>query len=265
MAKHFLTNPTKLIASLAIMTCLCLLFLSSNYTISEAKAAYTVTDDTAIMAALDNHIQDIYYGSGLQNKGLSYNVFKFAITGYYNMQREGTGNVRNKKIAIIDYTKPSGEKRFYLVDVPNRSVLHYTWVAHGKNSGLVYARRFSNQHNSYKSSLGFYKAESTYYGNFGYSLRLEGLESGFNSNAKSRAIVMHGAPYVGDSFVRKHGRVGHSWGCPALPLEENRQIIDHIKSGGSIFAYSGDMSYLNTSQYLNFYKAARYYYKSNGW
>ena len=252
-------NPSKQV----IITCLILAFLcfvpfKLDSSGSKAAANYNAADQ-GMMSMLENHIQDIYYGSGLSSKGLSYHIFKFAITGYYNTKREGLTAKHKKQLTIIDFSKPSSEKRLYVIDLGTNRILNHTWVAHGKNSGLVYARRFSNYHNSYQSSLGFFKTENTYYGNFGYSLRIDGLDVGFNHNAKDRSIVIHGAPYVGYEFVKRHGSSGLSWGCPALPLEENRQIIDRIKMGSCLFAYSDNLDYLNSSKHLNFYTAAQYY------
>ena len=262
MKDSFYTSSKQIIITSFILASLCFVPFKLDTSGSQALASYTAADQ-GMMSILENHIQDLYYGLGLSSQGLSYHIFKFAMTGYYNTKREGLTAKDKQQLTIIDFSKPSSEKRLYVIDLSINRILNHTWVAHGKNSGLVYARRFSNYHNSYQSSLGFFKTENTYYGNFGYSLRIDGLDVGFNHNAKDRSIVIHGAPYVGYEFVKKHGSSGLSWGCPALPLEENRQIIDRIKMGSCLFAYSDDLNYLNSSKHLNFYTAAQYYSSIN--
>lgn len=216
-------------------------------------------DSATAMALFEEHIKGIYDEAGLQQKGLNYSIFKYAITGYYNMLRENKLSQNRQHLTVIDFRKPSNEKRLYTIDLATRRVLHHTWVAHGKNSGLIYAQRFSNNPESLQSSLGFYKTDNTYNGQHGYSLYLDGMESGFNHHARSRAIVMHGADYVTQQFIAEHGRAGRSWGCPAVPLGEHTAIIDNIKWGNCLFVYNDDLNYLNNSAYLNLPKAADYF------
>ncbi len=211
----------------------------------------------------DNHIKNLYQECSLAAKELSYNTFKLAMTGFYNLKKEGHLGANKSHLAIIDFTKPSNEKRLFILDVDNRKLAFNTYVAHGKNSGLVYAERFSNSHESLQSSLGFYKTDETYIGQHGYSLRLDGLDRGYNENARSRAIVMHGASYVGESFVKQHGRTGLSWGCPAVSDEESQEIIDYLKSGNCMFIYGNNIDYLNSSKYLNFNSAVDFFAKAN--
>ncbi len=142
-------------------------------------------------------------------------------------------------ITIIDMTKASTEKRLWVINTNNDSVLINTYVAHGKNSGDNYAVRFSNVPHSLMTSEGFYLTLNTYIGSHGYSLRLRGLEKDKNSNAEKRAIVMHGAWYVSEDFIKQYGRLGRSWGCPAVPDEEAKKIIDLIKNGSLLFIYTG--------------------------
>ena len=207
-------------------------------------------------ALFESHIRTLYDEIGLQSKGLDYNLFKFALSGYYNMQCENTIMPHKQRIAIADFRKASQEKRLYVVDLGTRRLLHHTWVAHGRNSGLVYAQKFSNEPSSLQSSLGFYKTTNTYSGQHGYSLYLEGVEAGFNDQARSRAIVMHGADYITPEYIAEHGRAGRSWGCPSIPYGEHTAIIDNLKSGNCLFIYSDQLSYLNQSKLLNFQKAA---------
>jgi hypothetical protein len=148
---------------------------------------------------------------------------------------------------IIDYSKPSTEKRLFVLDLWNEKIICHTYVAHGKNSGENYATVFSNENESHKSSLGFYKTRRTYYGKHGYSLRLQGLEKGINDMVAQRAIVVHGANYVSEEFIKTHGRLGRSHGCPAVPMDKHKEIIAKIKNGTSLFIYANDKDYRNKS------------------
>jgi hypothetical protein len=176
-----------------------------------------------------------------------FDVFNTAILGCRKID-----NLRKKGIlTIIDYSKPSTEKRFYVIDIENKKLIYRCLVAHGKNSGDIYAKDFSNKLESLKSSLGFYLTAETYKGDHGYSLRLVGLEKGINDNARVREIVIHGADYVSEDFIRKYGRLGRSWGCPALPTELSKEIIDKISNGSCLFIYGSDTFYRENSVFLN--------------
>ena len=123
-------------------------------------------------------------------------------------------------------------------------------VAHGQGSGDNLASVFSNEPETHASSLGLFATEDTYVGKNGYSLRLKGLDRGFNHRAQERAIVMHGAPYVSDDFIRAHGRLGRSWGCPALREGVAREVIDRVRGSGLLFAYYPNQDWLKSSRYL---------------
>jgi hypothetical protein len=153
-------------------------------------------------------------------------------------------------LTVIDYSKPSTEKRLWVFDMRTREVLYEELVAHGMGTGDNMATSFSNTADSHKSSLGLFVTEGTYVGKNGYSLRLDGLDAGFNDRARERAIVMHGAPYVSASFAQAQGRLGRSWGCPALREDVARQLIDKVKGGNLVFSYYPDANWLKTSQYL---------------
>jgi hypothetical protein len=153
-------------------------------------------------------------------------------------------------LTVIDYSRPSTEPRLYVLDVARGALLHREWVAHGKYSGANYTRRFSNDLGSRRSSLGLFVTRDTYVGRHGRSLRLEGLEPGVNDRAFERAIVVHGASYVGPRFIAKHGRLGRSWGCPALAPEVAQRVIDRIRDGTPVFAYYPDRRWLESSRYL---------------
>lgn len=151
-------------------------------------------------------------------------------------------------LTIIDYSKPSTEKRLWVVDLKQMKVLFNTVVAHGRGTGEHIAEFFSDVSGSHQSSLGVFKTGDVYHGNHGQSLNLHGLEKGFNGNAYSRRIVIHGAHYV--SHNRK-GRLGLSHGCPALSEQEAPEIIKHIKNGSLVFAYYPNKQWLDQSRYLN--------------
>ncbi len=154
-------------------------------------------------------------------------------------------------LTVIDYSRPSVERRLWVFDLRDGSLLFRELVAHGRNTGENMATRFSDLMNSRQSSIGLFVTEDTYVGTNGYSLRLDGLERGFNANARERAIVMHGAPYVHAQLAATQGRIGRSWGCPALREAVARQVIDTIRGGGVIFSYYPDSNWLNSSRFLN--------------
>jgi hypothetical protein len=174
-------------------------------------------------------------------------LLQAAMTGYHR-----TDSLRKKNIlTIMDMTRPSSAERFYVIDVDHRKLLYRCLVAHGRNSGDEFAKSFSDRSGSLQSSLGFYLTAETYYGKHGYSLKLDGLEKGFNANARSREIVIHGADYVSREFIRKYGRLGRSWGCPALPEELSEEIIDSISNGSCLFIYAEDETYLRSSAFIS--------------
>jgi len=154
-------------------------------------------------------------------------------------------------LTVIDYSRPSTARRLWVFDMHTQALLYEELVAHGKNSGDNMATRFSNDLDSHQSSIGLYLTEDSYVGKNGYSLRLRGLDEGFNDRASERAIVMHGAPYVNDDIARTMGRLGRSWGCPALREGVARVIIDRVKETGLLFAYYPDSAWLKSSKYLN--------------
>lgn len=160
------------------------------------------------------------------------------------------GYIKQKVMTIIDYSMPSSKKRMWVVDMYSKKVLYHTLVAHGKHTGGLFATRFSDSPGSRASSLGLFVTENTYIGSKGYSLRLRGLEPGFNDTAHSRAIVVHGAWYATATFAAQHGRLGLSWGCPAVSPRLARPIINDIKGGTLVFAYYPDDHWLKRSEFL---------------
>ena len=163
-----------------------------------------------------------------------------------------SGSIDNPStLTVIDYSRPSTAKRLWVFDLHTPALLYEELVAHGKGSGENLATRFSNELDSHQSSLGLFLTEDTYVGKNGYSLRLRGLDRGFNDRAYERAIVMHGAPYVDGAVAKKQGRLGRSWGCPALREAVARDVIDTIRGGGVIFSYYPDDAWLKRSRFIN--------------
>lgn len=172
----------------------------------------------------------------LAGTGLSREAFDLAVEGYDHLFQKGL--ISNTSVlTIIDYSKPSTAKRFYILDMRAEKILVNTLVAHGRNSGYNYANAFSNEVASYKSSLGFYITGNTYTGANGYSLQLMGCQPGINDKAMERAVVLHGATYVSEAFIRSRGYLGRSQGCPAVPIAEHKRIINIIKNGSCMFFY----------------------------
>lgn len=156
-----------------------------------------------------------------------------------------------QRLAVIDYSLPSTEQRLWVFDLKQRKLLFHELVAHGRNSGENMAVKFSNQNESFATSLGLYRTQSSYVGQNGYSLRMEGLEPGFNDNAFDRAIVIHGAPYVSPVLARVNGRIGRSLGCPAVRPAIAHKLIDSMKDGQLLFSYYPDQRWLKKSSYIN--------------
>jgi len=194
----------------------------------------------------ENDLRAIYLQCGLTND-LSFDIFEKAINGMQKIVE-----LQNKSIiTIVDYSRPSSKKRFFVIDLDNRHVLYKTIVAHGKNSGDYDAKSFSNKPGSLKSCLGFFVTAETYNGKYGYSLFLDGLEPGINDNARKRAIVIHGADFVTSAIIKEYGRLGRSYGCPALPVNVSKPIIDMISKGTCVFIYGNDPEYLKSSKIIN--------------
>lgn len=211
-------------------------------------------------SGLANVIDSLYAGLGLGGV-LDREPFRLAVIGYINLL-DGNSIKKDTPLTIIDYTKPSTEKRMVIIDIPGRSVLRTSLVAHGKNTGENYARSFSDEPNSLMSSFGFFATGETYYGKHEYSLKLYGLEEEFNGNAIERYIVIHGAWYVSEEFIRKYGRLGRSWGCPALPLDSTTDLINLVKGGSCLFIYAGDKDYPEKSALIDEERADTWFFEN---
>ena len=210
-------------------------FTLKNPTKTESKLAKVVLEDNE---------KRLYEEIGLNGK-LNYDVFKTALNGYNKIDGR-----KKELLTIIDYSKPSTEKRFFVIDMDKKELLVYSHVSHGKNSGGNIATSFSNKVSSNKCSLGFFLTENTYIGGNGYSLVLNGLEKGINDKAKDRYIVIHGADYANPKVAKSQGRLGRSLGCPALPRDISKKAIDMIKNGSVLFVYGNDTNYLERSNYV---------------
>ncbi|HEV8504377.1 MAG TPA: murein L,D-transpeptidase catalytic domain family protein [Chitinophagaceae bacterium] len=208
------------------------------------------TKNTIINHAFITDSKVIYDTLQLSTIGLSEKAFDYAYKGYQRLVKKQ--RLANPGILVIcDFSQSSNKKRLYVLDLANNKVLMTSYVAHGRGSGAEYAMRFSNRSRSHQSSLGFYTTSSTYYGEHGLSLRLQGLEPGFNNLAMRRNIVIHGAAYISDEYLNTNKFMGRSYGCPAVPKDECAEIIDLIKNGSCFFVYHPTKRYLQTSKILN--------------
>jgi hypothetical protein len=192
----------------------------------------------------------VYDSLHLDLAGLNRKAFELAKKGLLKLKEQGR-IINDSILSIVDFSQPSSNKRLYVLDLKNYKILYNTFVAHGRNSGREWANSFSNSPRSHKSSLGFYITQEPYEGKKGYSLKLEGIESGINDKAYDRAIVVHGANYVSQSFINAQGFIGRSEGCPAVPVTDAEPIIDCIKDGSCLFIYSPDPYYSHHSSLLN--------------
>ena len=181
--------------------------------------------------------------------GLKADVLRLALAARDAAAKQGLAR-KDELLTVIDYSLPSTAKRLWVFDLETGKVLFNELVAHGKNTGDNYASRFSNNDGSLQTSLGLFRTAGTYQGGNGYSLKLAGLEPGYNDQAERRSVVMHGAPYVSEDFAAAHGRIGRSWGCPALSKAVAAKVIDTIKGGSLVFSYYPDRDWLEHSQFV---------------
>jgi len=223
-----------------------LVILQFSFTVSKKDC---ITKKVITIKPIEISENYLYDSLKLSELGLTRPAFEYAIKGYHYFL--ASGQIANDMvISIIDFSLPSNAKRLFVLDLKNKMLLFNTYVAHGKKSGKQMAVQFSNKPSSYKSSLGFYITSGTYRGKHGYSLKLLGEEEGINDKAEQRAIVMHAAAYVNEKMIHSQGYIGRSEGCPALPVQEHRAIIERIKNGSTLFMYSPDAYYLSHSPIL---------------
>ena len=216
----------------------------------ERKLSVNLAARRAEMRMIIATAWSIYDEMGLEDSGLSRKAFEYAWTGYYKLKKKGLLRKTNI-LSICDFSQSSSNQRLYVIDVHNRRLLYRTFVAHGINSGEEYATSFSNRMESCKSSIGFYVTTGTYVGVNGLSLRINGVDKGYNDNALKRAIVIHGAGYVSQRILSKYGVMGTTFGCPAIPTDMTTQIIPVVKNGSCWFIYYPSKRYAAQSSVLN--------------
>jgi hypothetical protein len=199
-----------------------------------------------------NYYTRFYNALGTNISKPGYEVFAKALTGFFNLK--AANKIKNNLLTIIDFSLSSTVERMWTVDMSKMKVVNYSLVAHGRNSGDEFPREFSNKPSSYQSSLGFYLTDDIYYGRNGMSLYLDGVEPDVNDKARERAIVIHGADYVSRDFIKNAGRLGRSFGCPSIPMDNHEKIISELSGKSCIYIYYPDEKYLNTSGLLNMEK-----------
>jgi hypothetical protein len=198
-------------------------------------------------ALLIRQIQEKY--ALLNEPLLNQEAFRYGMLGYHSLLMRGM--VRNDSLlTIIDFSRPSVDDRLFVINLNLNAIVYKSLVSHGRNSGDLYASRFSNKMQSHQSALGFYITGETYLGGQGYSLQLMGLDTGYNDHSKVRSIVVHAAYYATQDYANRYGRLGRSFGCLALPPAMNAPIVNEIKGGSVVFSYFPDQTYLNRSVIL---------------
>lgn len=248
----------KKIIKTAISIALVNLLIAFVISISAKPLNNTLSDSELF----DSYLSTLYENLQVPEKGSKpgYYLFKRGVIGYYNILANGK-IIENQKLTLIDFRLSSKLKRMWIIDMKENKVLYHRLVAHGKNTGNEYAEYFSNIKNSNQSSLGYYLTGEKYYGKHGLSLRLDGLEKGFNDLARSRAIVIHSANYVNKEFVQNTGRLGRSFGCPAIAPNQHKEIITGLANKSVLFIYYPKPKYEAGTLLNNELKAANYYIK----
>ncbi len=221
-------------------------FVSGN---NVAKAAETVSSAEAV---LSSYIHKLYNVIDFDPKHpLEFDIFDKAYRGYLNLKKADKLNNDKQILTVCDFTQSSNNDRMWIIDLQQHKVLYNTYVAHGAGTGEEFAKQFSNNFDSHQSSLGFYITGETYIGEHGNSLRMHGMDFGFNHNAFDRAIVVHGANYVNDNFIKGNERLGRSWGCPAVDNKLAQPIINTIKGGTCMFIYYPEKTYMRSAYWMN--------------
>lgn len=243
----------KLLASLALVSALSTSFINRENFETETVENKAVSVVKSISEIKENAVSSTEFFSTIDFSGINQlnpEVFEKAYKGFQKLKAAGKLPQESQILSIVDFSLSSNTKRLWIIDLNSKKVLFNSLVAHGKNTGDEFATNFSNNRNSLQSSLGFYVTDDTYFGGNGYSLRLHGMDKGWNDAALERAVVMHGAKYVSEQFAAQHKRIGRSWGCPAVPSELAQQIIDTVKGKQCLFLYYPDQNYLSSSEWL---------------
>ena len=244
----------------------CLLSFTLLDDVNLASSKGTDTDgESAEVEACDNQVIEYFYTSSDRFKVYcdslytkvftdanrpSRKVFDYAMKGYAYY---ATQDLLSKKniVSFIDYSLSANVKRFWVIDLKKTKLLFHELVAHGRNTGEEFARKFSNIESSFQSSLGFFVTGEIYSGKHDLSIRMNGLEKRFNGNALQRGIVIHGADYVSESFIKANKRLGRSLGCPAVSENVISSLSSTISNGTCLFAYYPQKTYLKTSAALH--------------
>jgi hypothetical protein len=235
----------RILGGVGLVIIACALTLISWKPIEKKPALYAfkATDST-----INESFKSIYDSAELSETGLSFALFERAATGFYNLRSDGKATTNKSVLSIVDFDQNSTEKRLWIIDLDKKELILNTWVAHGEFSGADKASHFSNAVQSLKSSIGFYITGEKYYGKHGLSLRLDGMDDAFNSNARKRAIVVHGAEYVSQGTINALGRLGRSQGCPAVPQNQVKTVVTAMEGKTVLFINNTDEFY--TSKYL---------------
>ncbi len=231
-----------------ILTVIAVLFVSFAFTTIDNSSTSEIPSPkiTTENLSIDEEIRQLYDVFSENNTNVpNLESFKNAILGYKKLSDKNL--VEKKILTIVDFTLSSTNKRLWVLDMKNNEVLFHTLVAHGKNTGGEFATKFSNTVNSLQSSLGFFVTGETYFGGNGYSLFIDGMEKEFNSKARERYVVVHGAEYANPDFISRRGMLGRSYGCPALPTALTKEIIDVIKDKSVLYIHSSDKKYSENS------------------
>lgn len=221
--------------------------MSVSYFVPKTETASVALKNNILVDGVDSNVENIYNNLRASSYELpKFESFKEALDGFYKLKAQGL--VGKNIITLIDFSLSSNTKRLWVIDLDSSSILIHSLVAHGRNTGDEFAESFSNSAESYKSSLGFYVTAEVYNGKHGKSLRLDGVEKGINDNARNRAVVVHGANYVSDSFIKNNKRLGRSLGCPAVPVAITNELIGLIKDKSCLFIYYPSTSYKHSSK-----------------
>lgn len=238
-----------------ILTVFAILFFSFAFTTIDGNTTSKKFSEPITMAkssekiTIEEEINQLYSVFSEKNSNLpNLSSFKNGMLGYYKLSDQNL--VKKEILTIIDFTLSSTKKRLWVLDMKNQKVLFHCVVSHGKNTGGEFATKFSNTVNSLQSSLGFYITGETYFGKNGLSLFIDGKEQQFNSKARERYVVMHGAEYANPEFAAKLGRLGRSYGCPAVPTALTQEIIDTIKDESVLYIHSADKNYVENSKMI---------------
>jgi hypothetical protein len=203
-----------------------------------------------VKSNLDTNIDMVYQSLDANEFELpKQESFAEALKGFYLLKEKGL--IKKDILTLVDFSLSSNTKRLWVIDLKTNEVLFQSLVAHGRNTGEEFATRFSNSAESFQSSLGFYTTGEIYRGKHGISLKLDGLEKGINDRARQRAVVVHGADYVSDSFIKGNKRLGRSQGCPAIPVKLASEIISAIKDKSCLYIYHPSIDHTKESKLIS--------------